>query len=97
MDPALIIGAATLVLGPSGVLWFAFRFNREDAKAAVGTMRDVAAELRTELERAYAKNVSLEKEVVNLRLECGELRKECGQLRVEVTKLRQSNEGSHDR
>lgn len=92
MDPAVIIGALTLVLGPSGILWFAFRFNREDAKAAVGTMRDVAAELRTELERAYAKNASLETEVVNLRIECGALREECAHLRVEVTRFRESNE-----
>lgn len=94
MDPAVIIGAATLIIGPSGILWFAVRFNREDAKAAVGTMRDVAAELRLELERAYKKNEDLEREVVNLRVECGALREECGALRVEVTKFRQSNESN---
>lgn len=92
MDPAVVIGAVTLVLGPSGILWFAFRFNREDAKAAVGTMRDVASELRIELERAYRKNEDLEREVVNLRVECSALREECGALRTEVTKFRESNE-----
>lgn len=92
MDPATLIGIATLVLGPSGVLWFAFRFNREDAKAAVGTMRDVATELRTELDRAYKKNGQLETEVVRLRVEIGALREECGALRREVTKLRVINE-----
>lgn len=92
MDPATLIGLATLVLGPTGLLYFAFRFNREDSKAAVGTMRDVAAELRTELDRAYKKNQSLETEVVRLRIECGALREECGALRREVTKLRKLNE-----
>lgn len=88
MDPAIIIGAATLIIGPSGVLWFAFRFNREDAKAAVGTMRDVAAELRLELARAVSENKEL-------RAEVAALRQECTHLRVEVTKLRESNEGRH--
>lgn len=85
MDPAIIIALATLVFGPTGAIIFALRFNREDAKAAVGTMRDVAAELRLELERTIAENKELRAEVVALRTECGHLR-------IEVTKLRESNE-----
>lgn len=71
------------MLGPSGILWFAFRFNREDSKAAVGTMREVAAELRLELDRT-------QKERDALRIEVSALREECGSLRLEVSKLRES-------
>lgn len=106
MDPTLIIGAIVAFIGPSGIVWFALRFNREDARAAVDTMKEVSAELRLELERAHKERDSLEAalevayeqrghlehRVRELTAETAALREECGRLREEVTRMRESNE-----
>lgn len=85
MDPAFIIPLAVGLLGPTGLIWVALKFNREDAKSAIGTMREISEELRLELERAQRENKDLRLEIVALRGECGNLRRE-------VTLLRESNE-----
>lgn len=86
VDPTIVIAGVVGLLGPSGLVWVALRFNREDAKSAVGTMREVSEQLRLELERAHKENEALRAEVVALRAECGTLSRE-------VSLLRRSNEG----
>lgn len=106
VDPTIIIGGVVTLVGPTGIVWFALRFNREDARAAVDTMKEVSGELRLELERAhkerdalatalekaYEQRGLLEKRVKELTDETTALRAECGRLRQEVTLLRESNE-----
>ncbi len=108
MDPTTVILAVGGLLGPSGLIWVALRFNREDAKAAVSTMREVAEELRLDLDRAREQGAresavreklesALElayEERGRLEHEVGELRIECANLRREVTLLRESNEAA---
>lgn len=108
MDVTSILALGTLLVGISGAIWTALKFNREDAKSAVGTMKEISSELRLELQRAQDANKdleaqrgamrianrSLQHEVAGLRTECAGLRLECSALRVEVTKLRQATEAA---
>ena len=71
-----MIGVVGALLGSSGIVWVALRFNREDAAGLVGTMRDVSAELRTELARTQKERDTLRDEVTALRVEIGKLRSE---------------------
>jgi len=71
-----VIGVVGALLGSSGVVWVALRFNREDAAGLVGTMRDVSAELRTELARTQKERDGLRDEVTALRVEIAKLRGE---------------------
>lgn len=92
VDPIILIAAIGGLLGPTGIVWVALRFNRDDAREAVGTMREVSAELRTELARTAEERDRLRVQVEDLTGEVTALRTECGSLRREVTLLRESNE-----
>lgn len=79
------IGVFVALAGTGGILAFALRYNREDSQSLVGTMREVSAELRLDLERLTAERDGLRDRVEELSDEIVKLRQESELLRHELS------------